>query len=139
VTQAGFSSDAALGTRASLGVGSVNTRPRPTSYQSRASDALGGDQSGAFSSEGYDMRGIGKAALNETKHPYVIELEVASDGLDVILSRRIVQFHESRHVQPQYGRTTVRQGGLICRWCFDDLSIARDFVKQFNGHLCKAV
>jgi hypothetical protein len=84
------------------------------------------------------MVGIGKAALNESKHPYVIELEVASDGLDVILSRQIVQFHESRHVQPQYGRTIVRQGGLICRWCFDDPSIAHDFVEQFGGKLCKA-
>jgi hypothetical protein len=84
------------------------------------------------------MRGVGKAALNETEHPYVIELEVASDGLDVILSRRIVQFHESRHVQLQYGRTIVRQGGLICRWCFDDLSIASDFVKEFNGKLWKS-
>jgi hypothetical protein len=84
------------------------------------------------------MRGVGKAALNERKHSYVIELKSTSDGLDIILSRQIVQFHELRQVQPQYGRTVVRQGGLICRWCFDDLSIARDFVERFGGKLCKA-
>jgi hypothetical protein len=54
------------------------------------------------------MRGVGKAALNERKHSYVIELKSTSDGLDVILSRQIVQFHELRHVQPQYGRTIAR-------------------------------
>jgi len=48
------------------------------------------------------MRGIGKAAVNESKHPYVVELEVPSDGLDFKLSRQIVQFHESQRIQLQY-------------------------------------
>ena len=34
------------------------------------------------------MRGIGKAALNEWKHPYVVELEAAYDGLDIKLVGR---------------------------------------------------
>jgi hypothetical protein len=84
------------------------------------------------------MRGIGKAALNEWKHPYVVELEATYDGLDIKLSRQIVLFHESRYVQPEYGRTIVSPRGLICRWCFSELSIAHDFIEQFGGRFRKA-
>jgi hypothetical protein len=84
------------------------------------------------------MRGIGKAALNEWKHPYVVELEATYDGLDIKLSRQIELFHKSRYVQPQYGRTIVSQRGLICRWCFSELSIAHDFIEQFGGRFRKA-
>jgi hypothetical protein len=78
------------------------------------------------------MRGIGKAATNESKHPYVVKLEVVSDGLDIELSRQIVKFHKVRHIQPQYGRTIFRRSGPDYHWCFDDLSIAHAFIKQFG-------
>jgi hypothetical protein len=90
------------------------------------------------SSKGVTMRAIGKVALNQRKHPYVVELEAAYGGLDVKLSRQIVLFHQSRHVQPQYGRTIVSQRGLIGRWCFNDLSIAHGFIEQFGGRFRKA-
>ena len=78
------------------------------------------------------------AMANETKHPFVVELSLISDGLDVELGRRIMQFHKSRHVQPQYGRRiTTRRGKLYYRWCFSDLLIARDFVEEFGAKFCK--
>ena len=40
-----------------------------------------------------------KARVNENKHPYVVELAVVTDGMDVELSRQIVRFHKSRHIQ----------------------------------------
>jgi hypothetical protein len=74
-----------------------------------------------------------KPRVNEHKHPYVVELAVASDGMDVELSRQIVRFHKSRHIQPLHGRTIVRQGGVFYRWCFSDLSVARSFAEEFSG------
>jgi hypothetical protein len=79
-----------------------------------------------------------KALANEKRHRCVIELAVATDGMDVELSRRIVQFHKSRHIQPRHGRTIARQDQFYYRWCFSDLSIARDFVEQFGGAFCKS-
>jgi hypothetical protein len=79
-----------------------------------------------------------RSLTNETRHPYVVELAVVRDGLDVELSRRIMQFHKSRHIQPRYGRRiTTRRGSLYYRWCFSDLLIARAFVEQFDGEFCK--
>jgi hypothetical protein len=79
-----------------------------------------------------------KATTNEKKHPYVVELSIASDGLAVELSRQIMQFHKSRDIQPQYGRrTTTRRGRLYYRWCFSDLLIARAFAEEFSGEFCK--
>jgi hypothetical protein len=42
------------------------------------------------------MRGFGKTK-NEKKYPHIVELAVASDGLNVKLNQQIVQFHRSRH------------------------------------------
>ena len=78
-----------------------------------------------------------KARVNEDKHPYVVELAVATDGMDVELSRQIVRFHKSRHIQPRHGRTIVRQGGSFYRWCFSDLLIARAFVEEFSAKFFK--
>jgi hypothetical protein len=54
-----------------------------------------------------------KALVNENKYPYVVELAVVTDGMDVELSRQIVRFHKSRHIQPRHGRTLVRQGRIF--------------------------
>jgi hypothetical protein len=113
------------------------TWPRPHQLRlGRGHTSLGVLLSGAR--EGHDMRGIGKAVTNESKHPYVVKLEVVSDGLDIELSRRIVQFHKLRDIQPQYGRTIFRRSGPDYHWCFDDLSIAHAFIEQFGGELYKA-
>ena len=80
----------------------------------------------------------GKATTNEIKHPYVVELSIARDGLDVALSKRIMQFHKSRDIHPQYGRRiTTKRGQLYYRWCFSDLVIARSFAEEFSGVFCK--
>jgi hypothetical protein len=78
-----------------------------------------------------------KARVNENKHPYVVELAVVTDGMDVELSRQIVWFHKSRHIQPLHGRTIVRQGRIFYRWCFSDLLIARAFVEEFGAKFFK--
>jgi hypothetical protein len=36
-----------------------------------------------------------KAMTNEISHPYVVQLAVVGDELDIELSRRIMQFHNS--------------------------------------------
>jgi hypothetical protein len=71
----------------------------------------------------------------ETKYPYIAELPDSVRGLDVELSRRIFQFHNTRHVQPRHGRTILREGQLYYRWCFSDLQIAHEFIEQFGGSL----
>jgi hypothetical protein len=79
-----------------------------------------------------------RAMRNEINHPYVIEVSIVSDGLDVELSRRIIQFHKSRQVELRYGRRlTTRRGTIHYGWCFSDLLIARDFAEQFGGEFRK--
>jgi hypothetical protein len=39
--------------------------------------------------------GAGKTLRSESKYPYIVELAVGTDGLDVELSRRIMEFHKS--------------------------------------------
>jgi hypothetical protein len=79
-----------------------------------------------------------KTTTNEINYPYVVEVAVGSDGLDVDLSRRTMQFHKSRHIQLRYGRIiTTRRGKVYYRWCFSDLLIARVFAEQFNGEFCE--
>jgi len=76
-----------------------------------------------------------KASANERKYPYVIELAVAAKGLDLGLSRRIVRFHKTRHIQLRHGRSTIPkgEGEAYYRWCFSDLGTVRSFVEQFGG------
>jgi len=76
-----------------------------------------------------------KAVGNETKFPYIAELPASMRGLDVALSRRIIQFHKTRHVQPRHGRTILKEGQFYYRWCFPDLQIAHEFIEQFGGSL----
>jgi len=80
-----------------------------------------------------------KGLANEIKYPHVVELAVGSGGLDVELSRRIMHFHKSRHLEPRCGRriTRGRNKHHYYRWCFSDLSIASAFAEQFGGELCK--
>jgi hypothetical protein len=78
----------------------------------------------------------GKAAENERKYPYIVAIAVAGKGLDIGLSRRIMAFHNARHIQPRHGRSAIPKGGVgeaNYRWCFSDLETARSFVEQFGG------
>ena len=74
-----------------------------------------------------------KAVVNESKYPNIVQLGVPADGLDVTLTRRIINFHKSRHIQPRHGRTIITQQQIFYRWCFSDLATARDFIDQFGG------
>ena len=76
-----------------------------------------------------------KRLENEINHPYVVELAVVSDRLDLELSRLIMQFHDSRHIELRHGRKNTRRGQVYFRWCFSNLLIARAFAEQFNGEL----
>jgi len=53
------------------------------------------------------------------------------------LSRRIMNFHKSRHIHPRHGRTIIKQEQIYYRWCFPDLAAAHDFVEQFGGGFYK--
>ena len=79
-----------------------------------------------------------RAITNETRHPHIVELAVVRDGLDVELSRQIMLFHQSRHIQPRFGRRIVGgRGNLHYRWCFSDLLNARAFMERFGGEYYK--
>jgi hypothetical protein len=63
-------------------------------------------------------------------YPCIVELPASTRGLDVALSRRIIQFHKTQHVQPRHGRSI-----FYYRWCFSDLQMAHAFIEQFGGSL----
>jgi hypothetical protein len=77
----------------------------------------------------------GKAAANERRYPYIVQLTVPGRLLDIGLSRRIIDFHKARHVQLRHGRTIPkkRQNETCYRWCFSDHETARAFIEQFGG------
>ena len=79
----------------------------------------------------------GKGLANERKYPFIVEVPVAAKGLKVELSCEIVDFHKSRSIAPQLGRTAFRDGKSYYRWCFSDLETARAFVGQFGGAFYK--
>jgi hypothetical protein len=77
--------------------------------------------------------GVSKSLTNERTHPYLVEIRVAADGLDVQLNRQIMKFHESRQLQLRHGRMILRGGENYYRWCFPDSATALAFVEQFGG------
>lgn len=83
----------------------------------------------------------GKANANEHKYPYIIELAVAGKGLDVGLSRRIMDFHTRRQIQPRHGRSRFAEGEAeaVYRWCFSDLATAQSFMEQFGGTIIRSM
>jgi len=79
----------------------------------------------------------GKPLTNEGTYPYLVEMQVAAAPLDIALSRQIMEFHKSRHLQLRHGRTISKYGDTYYRWCFADLITALAFVEQFGGALCE--
>jgi hypothetical protein len=77
----------------------------------------------------------GKAVVNESNFPFIVELAVASDELDVQLSRQIMDFHRSRTIQARHGRRIVRKSEIYFRWCFSDFATACAFAEQFGGEV----
>jgi hypothetical protein len=41
----------------------------------------------------------GKAATNKQEYPCIVAIAIAGKGLDIGLSRRIIVFHKTRHIQ----------------------------------------
>jgi hypothetical protein len=68
-------------------------------------------------------------------YPYVVELAVVGDELDVELSRRMMDFHRSRKIQVRHGRRIVIESQIYFRWCFSDFVTACTFMEQFDGKL----
>jgi hypothetical protein len=79
----------------------------------------------------------GKALINESRFPYIVELAVPETGLEIELNTQIVGFHKSRSLQPRHGRRIIRDNQPYSRWCFSDLTTARAFVDQFGGAFYK--
>jgi hypothetical protein len=69
----------------------------------------------------------------ESEYPNIVELAVARDGLATELSRQIIAFHKSRHIELRHGRITLRHGQIYYRWCFSDLATAHAFLERFGG------
>ena len=76
-----------------------------------------------------------KAIANEKKYPFIVELVVGGDELDVDLGRRVMNFHRPRKIQPRHGRRIIRERKMYFRWCFSDLATAHAFMEQFGGSL----
>jgi hypothetical protein len=70
---------------------------------------------------------------NERKYPHIVELAVGRDGLDFGLGRRILAFHNSRHIRPRHGHIVLRKSKIYYRWCFSDSATAREFMEQLGG------
>ena len=79
-----------------------------------------------------------KAVATEQKYPYIVELLVVDDELDVEVSRRMMVFHGSRKIQARYGRRIVREGQIYFRWCFSDLDMASAFKEEFGGEVLQS-
>src|SRR5215831_4241275 len=61
----------------------------------------------------------------ERKYPHIVELAVGKHGLDVGLGRRIMHFHNSRHIKPRHGHIVLKERQTFYRWCFSDLATAQ--------------
>jgi hypothetical protein len=81
----------------------------------------------------------GKAATNKQEYPCIVAIAIAGKGLDIGLSRRIIVFHKTRHIQLRHGRSTIPrgEGKVHYRWCFSDLETAQSFAEEFDGTIQK--
>ncbi len=77
----------------------------------------------------------GRAIINESRYPHLVEVAVNTDKLGVELSRRILDFHRSRNIQVKHGRSITKEGKFYFRWCFSDLATALAFLGRFGGQL----
>jgi hypothetical protein len=82
----------------------------------------------------------GKTAANEAKYPFVVEVPVDANGLNVELNRQIVGFHKWHHTTLRFGRTALRDGQIYFRFG-DSARLCRTVwrsVLQNNRHLTAA-
>ena len=60
------------------------------------------------------VRGFGRAMANEKKYPHIVKLAVSKIGLDPGLARRIMNFHNSRHIRPRHGSINFSDSKKKC-------------------------
>jgi hypothetical protein len=70
---------------------------------------------------------------NQKKYPHIVELAVGKHGLDVGLGRRIMHFHNLRHIKPRHGHIVLKEHQTYYRWCFSDLTTVQAFIEQIGG------
>jgi hypothetical protein len=71
---------------------------------------------------------IAKLPGLQTRGGHIVELAVGKHGLDVGLGRRIMHFHNSRHVKPRHGHIVLKKDQTSYRWCFSNLTTAHAFI-----------
>jgi hypothetical protein len=82
----------------------------------------------------------GKAFANENKYPFIVEVPVLANGLEVDLNRQIIGFHKSRRVMDvrYFATAKVIIGGAFPIW--KRLALCRTVwrsVLQDNWHLAR--
>jgi hypothetical protein len=82
-------------------------------------------------------KGRRRALTNERKYPFVVELAITGEELELALSRRIVDFHNRQHIRTRHGRIILRNGEKHYRCCFSEIATARAFAEQFGGAFYK--
>ena len=87
---------------------------------------------------GHKRGGSNRALTNETKYPFIVELAVTGEELEHAMNRRIIHFHNRRHIRTRHGRTILRNDEKHFRWCFSDIATARAFAEQFGGAFYKS-
>lgn len=76
-----------------------------------------------------------KALATERNFPYIVEIELPLNGLDLRLNREIITFHRLRNIHLRFGRRLTHTSKRYSRWCFSEPAIADAFLVQFGGQL----
>jgi hypothetical protein len=74
-----------------------------------------------------------KVTATEREFPYIVEIELPTNGLDLSTNREIMTFHRLHSLQPRFGRRRTETNKNYARWCFSDPAIADSFCEQFGG------
>jgi hypothetical protein len=81
---------------------------------------------------GHKRGGSYRALTNETKYPFIVELAVTGEELELALSRRIIDFHNRRHIRTRHGRTILRNDETL-KSTNDNEKFARRSLKTPRG------
>ena len=81
---------------------------------------------------------------NERRYPHIVELAVGKRGLDIGLNRRIMDFHNSRHIKLRHGHIVLKEGQNVLSLVFFGIndgprSCAIWIDKQIRDYLVTAV
>jgi hypothetical protein len=80
----------------------------------------------------------GKTAANEAKYPFIVEVPIAANGLNVELNRQVVGFHKLHHTTLRFGLLHSETGKFFTAGAFSiwrrraplPNSLAERFTKQ---------